>query len=398
MRILVASPFLPHPAAEHGGAVYLGTVVEALARRAEVTLACLAPPEPEPIPPAPRGLTRLVAIRHAHLHDLRGAQRAQHKAKMLREWARPARPAMAAKFWSPELANRLAALVNEIQPDVALVEFAVMAQYLPALAPTATVLTDHECGAPLPIAIGPAGLGRRRDARQWTHYLERHYADAALVQTLTEEDAALLASRLGRPVEVRPAVIPLPDRVAAPDRAPPRALFLGNFRHDPNTDAAVRIATQIWPAVHARLPDARLHIVGHHPPAAVRALATRPGVAVLGAVPDLTTALGDVRLLLAPLYAGAGVRIKTLTALAHGLPVVCNALGARGIDAPAPALTRAETAAALGEATCALLADPARAATAGAAARQWAEQTRSPDAMAAQQLDRFAALLRTHDT
>ena len=62
----------------------------------------------------------------------------------------------------------------------------------------------------------------------------------------------------------------------------------------------------------------------------VRALGELPGVEVVGFVPDLHALLASVRFVLSPVYSGDGVRMKNLVALAHGVPVVTNRLGARG--------------------------------------------------------------------
>ncbi len=114
---------------------------------------------------------------------------------------------------------------------------------------------------------------------------------------------------------------------------------------------------------------------------------------MLGFVEDLSAMLSQARLLLAPLFSGAGTRIKILTALAHGLPVVSNALGLRGIGAPPPAVRRRERVLELVDAALELLRAPHLAGEAGAAARKWAEDNLSAVAVAKLQLERVASLV-----
>lgn len=72
-------------------------------------------------------------------------------------------------------------------------------------------------------------------------------------------------------------------------------------------------------------------------PTAVRGLA-RPGVEVLGEVSDLRASVYDrVRLTVAPLRYGAGVKGKVLDGLAAGVPCVMTAIAAEGMPLP-PAL------------------------------------------------------------
>ena len=108
---------------------------------------------------------------------------------------------------------------------------------------------------------------------------------------------------------------------------------------------------------------------------------------------DLGALLGGVRAVVAPLLSGDGSRIKVLTALAHGVPVVGNARALRGVDAGSPATRCHESPDELAAACAELAREPRLAADAGAAARAWAEARLSADAVAATQLDAVRALL-----
>ena len=64
-------------------------------------------------------------------------------------------------------------------------------------------------------------------------------------------------------------------------------------------------------------------------PDEIRAL-ERPGVRMMGHVPDLDGLLSRWRVLVAPLRYGAGVKGKITQALSLGLPTVTTSLGAEG--------------------------------------------------------------------
>jgi glycosyltransferase involved in cell wall biosynthesis len=393
LRLLVLSPLLPHPAASHGGAVYLGSLLQGLVRRARVALVSfLKPSERRWGSAPPAGLERWDSVDLPQRHDLPVGRMLAHKLRMAWRWSH-GRPLLAAKHWDPRMTALIERVVAEHAPDAVLVEFAVMAQYLPFVSGRPTVLTDHESGDALPGQVGPLGFGRRRDRRLWLRYVKRYYPRATLLQALNQTDAERLATLTSRPVEVRPPIVPVPAVPCDPAQAPPRALFLGDFSHHPNPEAAARIATAIWPLVRQLEPAAELVLAGPRMDAATQALAARPGVRVLGYVPELDPLLRDARLLLAPLFSGGGSRIKVLTALAHGVPVVSNALGLRGIEAPADAVRRAETPAALAEAAAGFLRTPAAAGAAGACGRAWAAAEMDPARLADRQLARIEALL-----
>jgi GT2 family glycosyltransferase/glycosyltransferase involved in cell wall biosynthesis len=123
-----------------------------------------------------------------------------------------------------------------------------------------------------------------------------------------------------------------PVRDAAPGREGRAGLlFVGGFRHPPNVDAAVWMATEILPRVRERLPDLELHVAGAEAPAPVLALAQLPGVRVLGHVPDLAPLLDACIAGVAPLRYGAGIKGKVNQGLAQGLPMVATPCAVEGM-------------------------------------------------------------------
>jgi glycosyltransferase involved in cell wall biosynthesis len=395
VRILVASPFLPHADAGHGGGVYLHAFVKALAARASVDLVSFATRSELREPPSlPAALASVRLVERPEIRELTGTARLRQKGMMLRRWAQGRLPVVVAKFRSRAMARALRQTARSASPpDAALFEMDLMAQYLPCLGPIPKILTDHEAGHPVPAAIGPRGLGTRRDARLWDSYVGRTYAQADRLQALTTEDAAELGARFGRDVHVRPPLVELPPSAVDPATAPPRILFLGDYRHAPNPEAAREVALQVLPRIREQVPDAELWLAGPNPTPFVAALAEAPGVRVHGFVRDLGALFGQVRALVAPVFSGGGSRIKVLTALAHGLPVISNELGLRGVAASRPAVGRGETPQQLCDAVLPLLLDANAAGAAGRSARSWASASLAGDRVAEDQVAAIQSLL-----
>lgn len=382
MRVLFVTPFAPNARAGHGGGAYLGAIASAIQTKATCGLCSLveAPANLEPSP---------WAWRETVIHQTRGGGLLA-SLRRFRQWQRL--PLVAAKAWNPAFAVALQRAVREFRPDVAFVEMAQMAQYLPYLRPTRTILTDHESGCPANTTTGLGPLADRRDRRLWDRYVRREFAGADLVQALTPEDAATLRELLQRDVLVRPPAVALPAGPVAPAQAPPNALFLGDYHHAPNPEAARRLVGEVLPLLQRANPTAELWLAGPNE-APIRDLAATRGVRVLGFVDDLPSLFAQVRLLLAPLWSGSGFRVKAATALAHGLSVVTNELGGRGLGASAPAIQRGETPAELAALATPLLNDREAAASAGAAAFAWSRTNLAAEAIAHTQLARAAGLL-----
>jgi GT2 family glycosyltransferase/glycosyltransferase involved in cell wall biosynthesis len=107
-------------------------------------------------------------------------------------------------------------------------------------------------------------------------------------------------------------------------------VFLGNFAHAPNVDAARWLCDTVMPLVRCAVPSVRLTLAGADPTRAVRALASCD-VEVTGYVPDAAATLSRARVFAAPLRFGAGTKGKIVYALAHGIPVVTTPVGAEDL-------------------------------------------------------------------
>ncbi|PIV73932.1 MAG: sugar transferase [Rhodocyclales bacterium CG17_big_fil_post_rev_8_21_14_2_50_68_7] len=145
--------------------------------------------------------------------------------------------------------------------------------------------------------------------------------------------------------------------------------FTGAMDYWPNVDAVCWFADEVLPAIRAREPHARFHVVGMNPAPQVQALAQRPGVAVSGRVPDVRPYLQHARAVVAPLRIARGIQNKVLEAMAMARPVVASP-GCAGPLGAAPG-REIEVARSAGEFAARTLAvlEPARAASLGAAAR-----------------------------
>ncbi|WP_166212736.1 glycosyltransferase [Cognatiluteimonas telluris] len=108
-------------------------------------------------------------------------------------------------------------------------------------------------------------------------------------------------------------------------------VFVGGFRHPPNTDAVRWFVEDVFPAIRAQLPQVRFHCIGSDMPAGIRALGERDGVVMHGHVPDITPYMDGCRIALAPLRYGAGVKGKVNLSMAHGQPVVATACAVEGM-------------------------------------------------------------------
>lgn len=107
-------------------------------------------------------------------------------------------------------------------------------------------------------------------------------------------------------------------------------LFVGN-KTEPNRQAVQWFVDQVWPAVRARVADARFRIVGRVGHYFTSNLAE--GIECIGEVPALAAEYCNARAVVAPLMTGsAGVKTKVAEAISYGCPLVATSLGVDGGD------------------------------------------------------------------
>jgi len=166
--------------------------------------------------------------------------------------------------------------------------------------------------------------------------------------------------------------------------------FIGSLDFRPNQEAAAWILDELWPRVRERAPRARLSIAGTSPPHWLRRQAERRGVDLHADVDDADAFMRRMSVVIAPLFAGGGMRIKVLEAMALARPVVATTLGAGGIDVKD--LVIVDDVSSFANAVVDLLRNPDRARALGEAARVSVGELYDSDTLARALLEFYAAL------
>jgi GT2 family glycosyltransferase/glycosyltransferase involved in cell wall biosynthesis len=157
------------------------------------------------------------------------------------------------------------------------------------------------------------------------------FVDCVIVHSAAE--AELLAKLApGINVQVIPWTVE-PRDIVKSDTEHPAIAFIGGYRHEPNIDAAKWAVQSLMPPLRKEVPGIELLLVGSHMPAEIAALAEKD-VVPLGYVPSLDNVFDRVRLTIAPLRYGAGLKGKVLESFAAGIPCVMTTVAAEGLDLP----------------------------------------------------------------
>ena len=249
------------------------------------------------------------------------------------------RPLGVGDWTSQSFAKQVERLAREFRPDIIQAEFHVMGQYFSPLEniQARRVLVEYEPSARAALYLQnlPRVLHNwteRMEKISWQRYERDVYSQVDAIVTFTEADRNSILETAGRTSIhiISPGTVIPQDSLNPVGNPPLSLLFVGNFYHSPNADAARRLVESIFPGVVKLLPETRLFIVGENPPLSLN-LATHENITITGRVPAVTPYLDRAALVVAPLRLGGGMRIKILEALAAGKAVVTTSLAVQGL-------------------------------------------------------------------
>ncbi len=109
-------------------------------------------------------------------------------------------------------------------------------------------------------------------------------------------------------------------------------LFVGSMGYRPNIQAVDLLVQEIWPAVRARVPAARLAVIGPCPELTASYHTADESVRFTGFVDDLRSWYARARVVCCPIRHGGGTRVKIIEAAAHAKAIVATRLAAEGLN------------------------------------------------------------------
>ncbi len=108
-------------------------------------------------------------------------------------------------------------------------------------------------------------------------------------------------------------------------------VFIGGYDHSPNIDAVEYFVKDIWPQIHALLPEVRFLMIGSKMPEQIKALERHDGVFAIGYVENLAHYFDYCKISVVPLRFGAGIKGKIGTSASYGVPSVATTIAVEGM-------------------------------------------------------------------
>lgn len=340
MKVLLLTQVLPYPP-DSGPKVKTYNVLKYLAQHHEVTLASFVRGDQSGDVDHLRQFCTAVHVVSMERGLVNDGLAMAHSLISSQPWmmVRDDRSAMRA------LVDRLA---RETPFDVAHADQLNMAQYAARVAQARKILDAHNALWLLykrlaeTMSPGPRKRLLNRDWKLLKIYEGRLCREFDAVLAVSEEDKhalleAMRAEKDGQGDTSKITVIPIAvdgDEVTPVPRNPnaDHILHIGTMYWPPNIDGVKWFIAEVLPHIRKERPAVVFDVVGARPPQELQDVSKAdPRINVTGYVEDPLPYLQQAGVMVVPLRAGGGMRVKILNAMAQALPIVTTTLGCEGI-------------------------------------------------------------------
>lgn len=241
--------------------------------------------------------------------------------------------------YSPDMAQRVARVVQSDTVDVIVASQTTVMRYLEAAPGIPAVLEEVETTIFHNHVEQADSLTKRLRSNltlsKLDHALAGLYQRGVAFTVVSESELAYL--RHLSPSGERMAIVPngvdtianQPDPTVQPK--PYTLIYTGAVTYYANYEAVAFFIRDVWPLVRARYPQAQFTVTGGTGKVDVSDLAAQPGVIFSGFLPSVADAVRQSCALVATLQTGGGTRLKILEAMALGTPVIATTKGAEGL-------------------------------------------------------------------
>lgn len=245
------------------------------------------------------------------------------------------------RFYSKEYKTKLEALLTSEKFDIIQLEGLYLTPYIPfikALTKAPIVLRAHNTEW---IIWQMLANKEKPGLKKWylshlTKQLKEYegvainLCDGITVFTQTDKDNFI---KMGCkvPVEVIPFGINLANYRPLSHNNSNTLFYLGALDWMPNIQGLDWFLNNVWTKVHSAFPELKFHVGGRNMPDRYKN-STYPGVTFHGEVENAKEFIGAYTIMVVPLFAGSGIRIKIIEGMALQKPIITTSVGIEGID------------------------------------------------------------------
>lgn len=248
------------------------------------------------------------------------------------------------RFISEEFRDKLKSLLSENNFDIVQLETLYLAPFLEDIRSSSNALIvlrahniEHEIWKRIADQVGflPKKFYLRYLGNKLKNFELRTLNEYDFLVAITERDLVQFRS-LGYKNGCHSIPVGLQMHNYIPDYSvferPLSLSFIGSLDWMPNSEAVRWFLTNVWPELSSKFPQLQFHYAGRNAPDDLK-YPDSDSVVYHGDVSDAKEFIRNYPVLIVPIFAGSGIRVKILEAMALGRVVISSSIGLEGIDA-----------------------------------------------------------------
>jgi len=190
------------------------------------------------------------------------------------------------------------------------------------------------------LASRPGNCLKKLYLRNLAERIHRYESDFMnrydLLVPISEQDKASL-NDMGntKPACVIPVgIMPENFRQVISDISPKSLFFIGALDWMPNQEALCWFIDEVWLNLKQTYPLLSFHVAGRNAPSRITKKCFQNGIEFHGEVPDSLAFMDAYDIMVVPLFAGSGIRVKIIEAMARSKMVVTTSIGHKAFRFP----------------------------------------------------------------
>lgn len=337
MKILILSDKIPWPA-NSGGALAVGAIVNGmLSARTELSLLAIESSKHlHDNKKIPETISNRIDIHTVYVNTV------INPIELVISFFFSAIPYNIKRFRSRKLQNKLCKLLGNKDYDIIQIEGMNLAPYIPVIRNHSTALislrthnVENEIWRGMAAStINPLKkIYFRSLARKIRKYEIRSAASCDMLVSISKTDLKFFRDAgVFIPSYMVPYGIDKLPEAGRSNENTNMLAYIGSLDWRPNQEGLLWMVKNIWKELRCEHPDIVLRIAGRDAPQWLVRKLNLPGIEFAGEVENADEFISQCTILLVPLLAGSGMRIRIVQAMAMGKAVVTTTTGAGGME------------------------------------------------------------------
>ncbi len=220
-------------------------------------------------------------------------------------------------------------IIQQLSPQIVIAEYIWTSRVLKMVSANTLKLIDlHDKFSDKDEKVCSFGINDSLSISEQEEVFFLNRADVAIAIQPAEADSFNLLNPKSEIISTGIDIFPVDYTFSVSDNESAKIILIVASGNQLNLFSVEKFINEIWPEIYTTLPDCTLRIVG---PICEQLSLNYDGVELAGYVEDITAEYKKASVVINPVVAGTGLKVKSMEALAYGKALVSTPAGVQGL-------------------------------------------------------------------